>query len=93
MASHLSYFLWASMPDDELLDLAAQGKLHDDEVLRGQVRRMLRDPRARGLADSFAAQWLGIRPLGITIRPDAKLFPEFDEELAAAMRRGDGAVF
>src|SRR5262249_32179330 len=68
VASHLSYFLWASMPDEELLGLAAQGKLHDESVLRGQVQRMRRDPRARGLADSFAAQWLGIRPLGATIR-------------------------
>jgi mono/diheme cytochrome c family protein len=87
VASHLSYFLWASMPDAALLDLAAQGKLHNEDVLRRQVERMLRDPRARGLADGFAAQWLGIRPLGVTIRPDAKLFPEFDEELAAAMRQ------
>jgi hypothetical protein len=87
VASHLSYFLWASMPDEELFRLAAQGKLHDPQVLRGQVQRMLRDPRARSLADNFAAQWLGIRPLGTTIRPDAKLFPEFDEELAAAMRQ------
>ena len=86
VASHLSYFLWASMPDEKLLELAAQGKLHDEEVLRGQVRRMMRDPRARGLADGFAAQWLGIRPLGKTVRPDARTFPEFDDELAAAMR-------
>ena len=47
---------------------------------------MARDPRSRGLADGFAAQWLGIRSLGVTVRPDAKLFPEFDDELAAAMR-------
>jgi hypothetical protein len=86
VASHLSYFLWASMPDEELLQLASQGKLHDDKVLRGQVQRMMRDPRVRSLADGFAAQWLGIRPLGATIRPDARLFPEFNEELAAAMR-------
>ena len=86
VASHLSYFLWASMPDEQLLELAAQGKLHDEEVLRGQVRRMIRDPRARGLADGFAAQWLGTRPLGTTVRPDARTFPEFDDELAAAMR-------
>jgi hypothetical protein len=85
-ASHLSYFLWGSMPDAELLRLAAQGKLHDDKVLCEEVQRMIRDPRARGLADGFAAQWLGIRPLGVTIRPDAKIFPEFDQELAAAMR-------
>jgi hypothetical protein len=86
MASHLSYFLWGSAPDAELMRLASQGKLHDDEVLREQIRRMLRDPRGRGLADGFAGQWLGIRPLGTTIRPDAKAFQEFDEELAAAMR-------
>src|SRR5262249_51338375 len=73
VASHLSYFLWASMPDEELFKLAAAGKLHDDKVLRAQVRRMMADPRSRGLADSFAAQWLGIRPLGVTIRPDARL--------------------
>jgi hypothetical protein len=86
MASHLSYFLWASMPDEQLFDLASQGKLYEEKVLREQVKRMMRAPQARGLADGFAAQWLGIRPLGVTIRPDAKLFPEFDEELAAAMR-------
>jgi hypothetical protein len=86
VASHLSYFLWASMPDEELLQLASQGRLHDDKVLCAQVQRMMRDPRARSLADGFAAQWLGIRPLGASIRPDAKLFPEFTEELAAAMR-------
>src|SRR5207248_1497061 len=52
----------------------------------GQVRRMMRDPRARGLAESFAVQWLGLRPLGAVIRPDPKMFPEFNDELAAAMR-------
>jgi mono/diheme cytochrome c family protein len=86
VASHLSYFLWGSMPDEELTKLASEGKLHDEAVLRHQVQRMMRDPRARSLADGFAAQWLGIRPLGTTIRPDARLFPEFNEELAAAMR-------
>ena len=86
VASHLSYFLWASMPDEELSKLASEGKLHDEAVLRQQVQRMLRDPRARSLANGFAAQWLGIRPLGTTIRPDARLYPEFNEELAAAMR-------
>lgn len=86
VAGHLSYFLWSSMPDEELLDLAARGKLHDEAVLRQQVRRMVRDPRSRGLAESFAAQWLGIQPLGVTLRPDAKLFPEFTDGLAAAMR-------
>jgi hypothetical protein len=103
LASHLSYFLWASMPDEELFRLAEQGRLHDEKVLRGQVQRMIRDRRSRGLADSFAAQWFGIRALGPTIRPDAQLFPEFTDELAAAMReetllffdsivRADGSV-
>ncbi len=86
VASHLSYFLWASMPDAELIDLAAKGKLHDEAVLREQVRRLIRDPRSRGLAESFASQWLGTRPLGTTVRPDARTFPDFDDELAAAMR-------
>jgi hypothetical protein len=86
VASHLSYFLWASMPDEELLKLAAAGKLHDHEVLRAQVKRMSHDPRARGLAESFAGHWLGLRPLGAIIRPDPKLFPEFDDDLATAMR-------
>jgi hypothetical protein len=93
VASHLSYFLWGTMPDAELLQLASQGKLHDDTVLHAQVQRMMRDPRARGLADGFAAQWLGIRPLGVTIRPDAKAFPEFDRELAAVMREETLLVF
>jgi mono/diheme cytochrome c family protein len=86
VASHLSYFLWASMPDEELFRLAKQGKLYDENVLRGQVQRMLHDARARGLSDSFAAQWLGVRALGTTIRPDGRLFPQFTDELAASMR-------
>jgi hypothetical protein len=86
IASRLSYFLWASMPDETLLKLASQGKLHKESVLREQVRRMLRDPKSRGFADGFGAQWLGIRTLGVTVRPDARTFPEFDNDLAAAMR-------
>ncbi len=86
LASRLSYFLWASMPDAELFALAKQGKLKDDEVLRGQVRRMLKDSKARGLAESFGAQWLDLRPLGGTARPDPAKFSEFDDRLADAMR-------
>jgi mono/diheme cytochrome c family protein len=85
VASRLSYFLWASMPDDELFALARDQRLHDDEVLRKHALRLLRDPRSRGLSENFAAQWLGLRPLGPVVRPDAKLFPEFDDELARAM--------
>jgi hypothetical protein len=87
LASRLSYFLWASMPDDELLRLAAERKLRDDGFLREQVRRMLRDPRSRGLAESFTSQWLGLGALGETIRPGPQRFPEFDDALADAMRQ------
>lgn len=86
LASRLSYFLWASMPDKTLQELAAKEKLYEEGVLREQVRRMLSDPRSRGFAEGFGAQWLGIRTLGQTVRPDARTFPEFDSELAAAMR-------
>ena len=87
LASRLSYFLWASMPDDELLRLADEGKLRDEGVLREQVRRMLRDPRSHGLAESFTSQWLGLGALGETVRPDPQRFPEFDAALADAMRQ------
>jgi hypothetical protein len=87
LASRLSYFLWASMPDDELLRLAAEKKLRDDGFLREQVRRMLHDPRSRGLAESFTSQWLGLGALGETTRPDPQRFPEFDDALADAMRQ------
>jgi hypothetical protein len=86
LAARLSYFLWASMPDEELSRLADEGKLHDEQVLREQVRRMLADPKAMGFAESFAVQWLGIDTLGTTVRPDAERFPEFDDQLAADMR-------
>jgi len=86
LASRLSYFLWSSMPDEELLKLADQRRLGESDVLRQQVRRMLKDPRSRALGENFAAQWLGITALGGVSRPDPKRFPEFDDELAAAMR-------
>jgi hypothetical protein len=87
LASRLSYFLWSSMPDDQLLTLADHGALSDPEVLRGEVLRMLRDPKSAALGHLFASQWLGITPLGVTAKPDATRFPEFDEPLAASMRR------
>jgi hypothetical protein len=86
LAARLSYFIWNTMPDDELAQLADEGKLHDEAVLRDQIRRMLADPKARGLADSFATQWLNIGALGHTVKPDAERFPEFDAQLAADMR-------
>ena len=86
LAARLSYFLWNTMPDAELAQLADEGKLHDESVLRAQIRRMLADPKARGLADSFATQWLNIGALGHTVKPDAERFPDFDAQLAADMR-------
>lgn len=87
LASRLSYFLWASMPDEELLTLARAGQLQDDDVLRAQVKRMLQDPKAIGLGERFAAQWLGITQLGEITKPDANRFPEYTDALAEAMRQ------
>ncbi|MEO6080437.1 MAG: DUF1592 domain-containing protein [Steroidobacteraceae bacterium] len=85
LASRLSYFLWSSMPDDELLMLAEQGKLREPASLRSQVRRMTIDPKAHALTESFAGQWLQTRDLE-SLTPDAKLFPDFDARLRDAMR-------
>jgi cytochrome c553 len=93
LATRLSYFLWSSLPDDELLRLAGEGKLHDDAVLRQQVLRMLDDDKLRGLAEGFASQWLGTGELGTRIKPDPKLFRRYDEELESAMREEPILVF
>jgi mono/diheme cytochrome c family protein len=83
LASRLSFFLWSSIPDDELLDLAARGRLKDPKVLDQQVRRMLGDARSKTLTDNFAAQWLNLPKLrGAT--PDPDEFPDFDENLRDA---------
>ena len=86
MASRLSFFLWSSGPDDILLDLAEQGRLDDPEVLAGQARRMLADPRAAAFVRNFAGQWLYLRNLRGVV-PDARIFPEFDENLRDAFLR------
>jgi hypothetical protein len=86
LAQRLSYFLWSSLPDEELLRAAAQGTLGEPGTLRAQVRRMLKDPRSRALGESFACQWLELEPLGTTVRPDPKKFPDFDDDLAEAMK-------
>uniref|UniRef100_A0A7C4LNN1 DUF1592 domain-containing protein n=1 Tax=Schlesneria paludicola TaxID=360056 RepID=A0A7C4LNN1_9PLAN len=86
LASRLSYFLWSSMPDDALFELARQGQLHQPDVLASQARRMLLDPKARALVDNFAGQWLQLRDVA-KITPDPERFPSFDEELRAAMLR------
>ena len=84
-ASRLSFFLWSTIPDDALLDLASSGKLSDPKVLDGTVRRMLADRRSEALVDNFADQWLGLRGLG-DIEPDKQTYPEFDTALAAAFQ-------
>ena len=86
LASRISFFLWSSIPDDELLDVASRGKLTEPAVLEQQVTRMLRDKRAKALVNSFAAQWLSLRRLR-TIGPIPELFPEFDENLREAFQR------
>ena len=86
LASRLSYFLWASMPDDELFEAAKAGSLSTPESLERQVRRMLADPKASSnLAENWAAQWLQLRNLGRT-KPDPERFPTVDDELLDAMR-------
>ncbi len=86
LASRLSFFLWSSIPDDELLALAERDGLHKPGALKRQVRRMLADPRARSLVDDFAGQWLHLRNLG-AFTPDLRLFPDFDDNLRQAFRR------
>jgi mono/diheme cytochrome c family protein len=83
LASRLAFFLWSSIPDDELLTLAEKERLQDPHVLEQQVRRMLQSPKARALVDSFANQWLGMRK-ATSFLPDANVFPEFDENLREA---------
>ena len=86
LASRLSFFLWSSMPDDKLLDLAERGMLQDPAVLEQEVRRMLADPRARALVDNFVGAWLAVRNVR-DVLPDSDLFPEFDENLREAFQR------
>ncbi|OLE85949.1 MAG: hypothetical protein AUG08_16185 [Acidobacteria bacterium 13_1_20CM_2_55_15] len=86
LASRLSFFLWSTIPDDELIRVAGQGKLRDPVVLEQQVRRMLKHPKAEALAVNFAGQWLNLRGLQ-AVGPIPMLFPDFDDPLRQAMRR------
>jgi hypothetical protein len=86
LASRLSFFLWSSIPDDELIAIAAGGTLREPAVLEQQVRRMLKDPRSDALVTNFTGQWLSVRSLA-TSEPVATLFPDFDDNLRAAFRR------
>ncbi len=86
LASRLSFFLWSSVPDDELIDLAAQGKLRDPAVLEREVRRMLADPKSDALVTNFTGQWLSVRSLQ-TSEPVVNLFPDFDDNLRLGYQR------
>ena len=86
LASRLSFFLWSSIPDDELLSVAERGELGAPNELRRQVRRMLADPRAAALVENFAGQWLYLRNLANT-NPDPPTFPDFDDNLRRALQR------
>ncbi|HEY6343823.1 MAG TPA: DUF1592 domain-containing protein [Bryobacteraceae bacterium] len=86
LASRLSFFLWSTIPDEELLNAAAQGKLRDDAALAQQVRRMLKDPKSEALVKNFAGQWLFLRNLQ-SVAPNEDEFPNFDDNLRQAMRR------
>ena len=86
LASRLSFFLWSSIPDEELLGLADRGELDDADVLAGQVRRMLADPKSEALTQNFAGQWLNLRALDGHV-PVAKLYPDFDDNLRQAFKK------
>lgn len=86
VASRLSFFLWSSIPDEELLNIASQGKLKDAAVLERQVKRMLADPRSGALISNFAEQWLFLRNIKSSV-PDLEAFPDFDDNLRQAMKQ------
>lgn len=86
LATRLALFIWSSIPDEALLRAADSGELYDVSVLRGEIRRMLADPRARALGENFGLQWLGLRQFDTGARPDAEVFPTFNDQLAADMR-------
>jgi mono/diheme cytochrome c family protein len=92
LATRMSYFLWSTMPDEELYQVAKRGELRKDGNLEAQVRRMLRDPKARALVDNFGGQWLQTRRLS-AMTPDKKLFPTFDESLRDAMQQETDLFF
>ncbi len=92
LASRLSFFLWSSIPDDQLLTLAAQGKLHEPAVLEGQVRRMLADARSEALVSNFAGQWLYLRNVR-GANPNIEEFPDFDDNLREGFRKETDLFF
>ncbi len=92
LASRLSYFLWSTMPDDELFAAAKSDSLRDPAALSAEVRRMLQSPKARALVDNFAGQWLYTRAVD-EVAPDPNVFPKFDDELRKAMKSESQRLF
>jgi len=93
LAARLSYFLWSSMPDQELFRVADSGKLRDPEILRAQVLRMIKSPKASALSHHFAGQWLGFDKMVDKVEPDKNRFPSFDLELRKAMYNESAEFF
>ena len=92
LASRLSYFLWSTAPDDQLITVASEGKLGNPVVLEKQVRRMLADPRSEAMTKNFASQWLHLQNLK-AVQPDAFVYPNFDKNLALSMQRETQLLF
>lgn len=86
LATRVALLVWSSVPDEPLLSLAESEALYEPEVLRGEIRRMLQDPRARAIGENFGLQWLNLRNFTATAQPDVEVFPEFDRDLAERMR-------
>jgi hypothetical protein len=93
LASRLSFFLWSSIPDQKLLDLAEAGRLREPGVLATQVRRMIADERANSLVSNFAGQWLQLRNLEAKVAPDLLMFPDFDDNIRKSFRRETEMLF
>jgi hypothetical protein len=93
LASRLSFFLWSSIPDQKLLDLAEAGRLREPAVLSAQVRRMIADERANSLVSNFAGQWLQLRNLEAKVAPDLLMFPDFDDNIRKSFRRETEMLF
>jgi hypothetical protein len=93
LASRLSFFLWSSIPDERLLDLAVSGRLHQPGVLAGEVKRMIADRRADALVNNFTGQWLQLRNLEAKVTPDLLTFPDFDDNIRKGFRRETEMLF
>jgi hypothetical protein len=93
LASRLSFFLWSSIPDQKLLDLAEAGRLREPAVLSAQVRRMIADDRANSFVSNFAGQWLQLRNLEAKVAPDLLMFPDFDDNIRKSFRRETEMLF